>query len=286
MTRGRRSSLLALALTAAAAPVDAQWTAGGDLTMTTRYQWRGLTRHDGVVWQPQLYATRRFDGWRLSAGTWTVIQSAGNEPPFGVGLGDNWFGEVSPWLEAGAALGGLEVSGGWTGYFYQAGAQLTPSPRSTSEVYARVTTLELPVVVPRATLWYDVGDYNGAYLETALSVRVPLWAAVKIPVGSLVLGGTLGWNLGQTADPDPSGDVGHFAERGLTHADLSAGIATGVIPAGPFDSWLRLEFHYQRNEDPLTRIAGQSEPRRHLTWFALSTSLLAPRCRPQRAICP
>ena len=196
MTHRRLSILFALALPTPAAPVQAQWTGGGDLTMATRYEWRGLTRHDGVVWQPQVYATRRFDRWRLSAGTWTVVQAAGPEAPFGVGLGDNWFGEVSPWLEAGSAVGALEVSGGWTGYFYRGGAQPTPSPRSTSEVYARITTLELPVVVPRATLWYDIGRYDGAYLETALSVRVPLWAAVKIPVGSLVLGGTLGWNLG------------------------------------------------------------------------------------------
>jgi hypothetical protein len=286
MAHRRRFSALAFVLAAAVAPLSAQWSVGSDLAMSTRYQWRGLTRHDGLVWQPQLYATRRFDRWRVSAGAWSVVQAAADEPPFGLGLGGNWFGEVSPWLEAGFALGALDLSTGWTGYSYRAGAPLTPSPHSTSEVYARLTTLDLPVMVPRATLWYDVGDYNGAYLETALSVRVPLWAAVKIPVGSLVLDGALGWNLGQTAATDPAGEPGHFAERGLTHVDLSAGIATGIIPAGPFDSWLRLEFHYQRNEDPLTRIAGQSQPRHHLTWLTLSTSLLAPRCRPQRAICP
>jgi hypothetical protein len=286
MIRRCRSSVLAFALAAAAAPAGAQWTVGGDLTLSTRYQWRGLTRHDGVVWQPQLYATRRFDGWRLSAGTWSVIQAEEDEPPFGLGLGGNWFGEVSPWLEAGVALGDLDLSGGWTGYFYRADPRLTPSPHSTSEVYARLTTLALPVVVPRATLWYDVGGYTGGYLETGLSLRVPLWAAVKIPVGSLVLDGNLGWNLGQDVAPDGTGELGHFAETGLTHVDLSAGLASGLIPAGPFDSWLRLELHYQVNEDPFTRLAGQSLPRDHLTWLAISTSLLAPRCRPHRGICP
>jgi hypothetical protein len=270
-------------LAGTAAAIAAQVKAGADLTVSSRYQWRGLTRHDGTVFQIQAYLRGPLGpGVMGAAGVWSVIQPGRTDLPFGPGLGRTWFGEVSPWVEGTATVGGAEMTAGFTTYDFADGAEPAGAARSTSELYARLTTLELPVVVPRATLWYDVGAIDGAYLETGLALRVPLWPAALIPVGSLVLDGNLGWNLSQTDRP---GDPGHFAKSGLTHADLSAGIATGVVGLLGLDAWLRGEVHHQLNGDARTRQAGGSSPRDDVTWVALTVSVLGPRCRPHREVC-
>jgi hypothetical protein len=277
-------SILTLVTVGTALPASAQTAFGGDVTIASRYHWRGLTRHDGWVLQPQAYATRVFRRARVSAGAWSVIELAEADAT-GFGLGRRWFGEVSPWIEATVSVSDLDLTGGWTAYLFDDDARLSTSADDTHEFYLRLTTTELPVVVPRVALWYDADAVDGAYLETGLAVRVPLWGAVILPVGSLILNGDLGWSLGQEDDPDEPGPQGYFADRGLTHVDLSAGIASGMVPVGIFDSWVRAEIHHQLNRDSRTELVGAARSHRSTTWVSFTLSFLAPRCRPEREIC-
>jgi hypothetical protein len=140
-------------------------------------------------------------------------------------------------------------------------------------------------VVPHAFVAYDVDQIQGTYLEAGSSVRVPVWANVLLPIGSLVLDGTTAWSLGQERDAGATDEDGYYAERGLTHIDLSAATTTAPFPFWVFSSAVRFEFHLQLNKDAATRRVSAMESSDHSTWFGITFSLLGPRCRPERGIC-
>jgi hypothetical protein len=279
-------ALLLLALVVPLRPAMAQLEGGTDLNLRSRYVWRGLTRHDGWVFQPDVFASYGLArDLRLTAGAWTNVQLAHAAESTGIGFRRRWAGETNLWGEVAVTSGIIDGSAGWTAYLFRDGTVGMTSPGNTSELYLRLETLELPVVVPRIFIADDVGAVGGAYLEAGTSVRVPVWTNVIVPIGSLILDGVVGWSLGQEVNRTEPDQAAYFARRGITHVDLSASMTTGATPLGPFTAAVRAEFHLQLNRDSATRRVHRDEEQGHVTWAGFTLSLIGPRCRPERRIC-
>ena len=71
MRRCRRACALALVVgSSLAGSLDAQVGFGSDLTLRTRYEWRGLTGANGVVIQQDLFASWGSGPTYLTLGGW------------------------------------------------------------------------------------------------------------------------------------------------------------------------------------------------------------------------
>jgi hypothetical protein len=134
--------------------------------------------------------------------------------------------------------------------------------------------------------WYDVDAVKGAYLEGGLTVRVPVWTGMVVPIGSLFLGAVVGYSAGQEINATDPTETAHFAEDGVTHIDVSADLTVGYLEIGPLNGALNIEFHLQRNRDPATKVIdGAGNTGNVIPWFGVTLTVLGPRCRPTRAIC-
>jgi hypothetical protein len=95
-----------------------------------------------------------------------------------------------------------------------------------------------------------VDKIDGAYIEA--SVSHTLQASEKVGVA---LGALFGFSAGQDADLDangiPQADFFNFADNGLTHVDLSAGVP---LAAGAFS--ITPVLHFVINGDDLTKITS------------------------------
>ena len=284
----RAFALLALQLALVGWPVSAgaQVQYGGDVGLRSRFEWRGLTRGSGWALQPDLFAAVGRDP-QITVGVWTNIQLSDTDLDTGLGFERQWFGETDLWAEISTMLGPLEVGGGWSGLFFDTEGAVSSggSLESTHEIYGRARLLSLPVIVPSVVLYYDVDAVDGAYLEAGISLRLPAWAGVEFPVGSLFVNGVAGFSLGQEID-ETSLEGGYFADRGLTHFDLSLSLPVQYLSLGPMSMAPWIEMHFQFNRDRITRrkdASGESDG--FITWLALGVSLLGPRCQPERDIC-
>lgn len=277
-------------LLVAPALLSAQVSYGLDLALASRYEWRGITRHDGWVVQPDVLISLGRPARRLTAGVWGNVQLAAPDSASGIGLGRSWLGELNAWTELAGVVGPVDVAAGWTSYVFPQAAsavRVSGGLHDTQELYAHLELLSLPVVVPRLAIWYDVSAVKGAYLEGALTVRVPAWTQVFFPVGSLFLTAAAGYSAGQEMNPNAPGQAAYFARRGFTHLDLSAAIASAYLPVGALKATARLEYHVQIGWDPRVRIAsGASGDQRVKTWLSVSVGALGPQCRPSQGVCP
>lgn len=284
----RSFALLALHLALLGWPVSAgaQVQYGGDVGLRSRYEWRGLTRGSGWTLQPDLFVAVGRDP-QITVGVWTNIQLSDTDPDTGLGFERQWFGETNLWAEVSTMFGPLEVGGGWNGFFFRAQPAILPggSLENTHEFYGRARLLSLSVIVPSVALYYDVDAVDGAYLEAGISLRLPGWAGVAFPVGSLFVNGKAGFSLGQEFD-EISLEGGYFADRGLTQFDLSLSLPIQYLSLGPMSMAPWIEMHFQFNRDRITRRKDATgEIDGFTTWLALGVSLLGPRCRPERDIC-
>ena len=126
---------------------------------------------------------------------------------------------------------------------------------------------------------------DGAYLEAGISLRLPGWAGVAFPIGSMFVNGVAGFSLGQELEGTSLGG-GYFADRGLTHFDLSVSLPIQYLSLGPVSMAPWFEMHFQFNRDRITRRKdATAEPDGFTTWLMLGVSLVGPRCRPEIDIC-
>ena len=230
-----------------------------DVAVDSRYVWRGITRRDGWVLQPDALAGAQWAWGSVSAGAWADIELSRAEPASEeLGLGKA-LGEWNVWaqLERRFSLldAPLDLAVGYVRYFVDrsAAAAVGTTAFNTGELYLdgrwRLRDLE-----PRATLWYDIEEVKGAYAELGAAYRVPVF---PLAVPSLYLRMVYGFSWGQAAGPD---EGGYFGEDGLTHIVFSVEAPVfSPLSIGPLGSlYATPSLHFQVNLDDATRRQGRA----------------------------
>ena len=267
---------------------------GGDVLATSRYEWRGTTRRNGWVLQPNGYVSLGKDGWWLAGGLWTSIELTRPDSSWEPTTGRRWFGEVDVWLEFSHGGEVARVSAGGAHYGLNPGRDSASAYplRSSTEVFGRLTINHLGWIAPlfqRLTPEFAIhaqsNELSRSYAEGALTVRVPLWTGVLFPVHSIFLRASAGYNLGQDSTMETK--AWYFKETGRTHVEVSAGTTIGALDIGWISAYVRPEVHYLSGRDPIAlredRVDMPSDGKR---WtLVLSISVTGPRCQPARAIC-
>jgi hypothetical protein len=263
MSRWAAAALAALAL-AAPDRLAAQVSGGFDTGIWSRYQWRGLTRRNGAVWQTDLFAAYRIGRSYLTLGGWTSVELAPADLRIAEAMGlGHAVGEIDGWIEWSYAGERVDVAVGYTRYVFperDAAQALGVTALNTGEAYARVA-LRARHFTARAAAWYDPEDVDGAYLEGRLTYDLVV-LPVALPI--VRLGALAGLNAGQDGD--------YFAENGLTHLDffVEAQLSLGI--AG-LPLYLLPAAHFQLSLDDATRVvdrAGRLSDTRF--WFGTSLS--------------
>jgi hypothetical protein len=242
---------------------------GADVTLSTNYVWRGLTRASVPVLQPDLYLSMSGSGSYVTGGVWMSLETrSGASDVSDTGAGNGGLGEVNLWLEYSSTSRRADYAVGVTGYLFRDNPGVSRgSEYNTFELYGRAWW-DLVVVIPRLAFWYDIVAVEGAYFETSVDVRLPV-----LPVASLYVGTLAGWSLGQAVNESDPTQLGYFKENGLTHVDLSTWASFWISRS----IYLVPILHVQFNQDPFTRITNGSQTSDSVTvWFALTASWLRP----------
>ncbi|MGE0353144.1 MAG: hypothetical protein AB7I33_12180 [Gemmatimonadales bacterium] len=276
MTRVLLRPLLAFALIsvsmAPAQPAAAQLTLGLRAGTATPYVWRGITRANGLILQPEGYLAVRYHQTVLSAGVWGAYETGSRSPGNLSDLGSDrpGFSELNYWTQATHRFRGLDVFAGVIRYDYRGRGPLAvkPSGASTTEVYGGLQKLT-PYIVPKLTVYGDIDAVKGTYLEG--SVTLPLLA---VPVGNPIVfyfTALMGYNLGQERNAGDPSQRATFASEGFTHSDLS--LSGSFVLSRRLGATLTLTPHLQFKIDDATRRTSP-EPgdlrRNQQFWLAAS----------------
>jgi hypothetical protein len=249
----------ALAALAAATPASAQVTVGWDVAGFSSYVWRGVTLSGKPVIQPDLYLTIPLGKASLTAGGWGNLElSKGKAGTISEGgaLASPDLTEFDWWGEIGVPVGLATLTGGATGYIYPNDAGLTKAS-NTLEVYGKIA-LSTPLS-PKLSAYYDVDKVKGLYVEGSVSHGIPLGAA------TLNLGALAGWTGGQEVSAKDKS--ANFADKGLTHVDLSASVG---FSAGPVS--ITPSFHFVIAQDDFTKFGNQGKKHDTKIWGGATIS--------------
>jgi hypothetical protein len=247
-------------------PVVAQsWSVETELTIASRYEWRGLVREPGANLQQALYLSAFPGDAIVTAGAWAFTDLSRDAN----GSSAGWFSELSPWIEASYGSDRAFAFLGVTAYHVEEGA-FVPPWHSTLEAYAGAEGMlpRVPLHV-EGTLFWDLQTVRGGYLDAATSLQVPLWTGLLAPVGSLFL----------------ESRVGTWLDRGMGHVDVSLYTTSTPVRFWGLEGSVTLESRWTRGLDPETRrsLAGGVD-RDRWAWRA-GVHLNAPACRPERQLC-
>jgi hypothetical protein len=251
---------------------DAQVYAGLDATLTSPYVWRGITRANGWIAQPEGFLSVKAGGGFLSAGAWASYElgEAGPNDLSDLGPGHAGLAELDYWGQADWSLGLFQASLGGIRYTFRGTAPLAGRTRAdnTTELYVAVRATS-KYIVPAVALWLDVDRVRGAYVEG--SATVPLLAnPLAAPFIALVTRAAVGYTVGQEGV--------YFTRAGITHVDLAVSSDVTLHPLH-VPTVLRLEGHVQFNTDDSTRptSADPSDARRSAKLWAALALRLSPR---------
>lgn len=229
-----------------AVPARAQATFGVDLDLFSSYVWRGLTLTNKPVAQPAVWVSFPAGNASITAGGWANIDLGkyDNVSDISESGGSSAFNlaEFNPYAEVSFPVGKATITGGATGYIYPNDFGLT-SDANTVEIYGKLG-VDAPLS-PELSIYYDVDKIKGAYIEGGVSHSVAASEKVSIDLGALA-----GFSAGQGIPDDPLSDESfNFADNGLTHFDLSAGVpfTAGVFSITPV-------LHFIINVDDATKI--------------------------------
>jgi hypothetical protein len=266
------AALVVVSTIATAAPAAAQ-TVGADLGLFSSYVWRGLSLTNKPVAQPDLYVTFPAGNASVTFGGWANIDlgkydNANNDISESGGSSALNFAEFDPWAEISYTVGKATLTGGATAYIYPnkdtAPLFALTSAFNTVEIYGKVA-FDAPLS-PKIAAWYDVDKVKGLYAEASIAHSVALGEK-----NSLSLGALAGFNAGQDADLDATGtptvDFFNFADDGLTHLDLSAGVP---LTAGSFSIVPAL--HFVINGDDATKITSPTKTHDVKLWGGATIS--------------
>jgi uncharacterized protein Gcw-chp len=225
---------------AGAAPGHAQASFGVDLDLFSSYVWRGLTLTNKPVAQPAVWVSFPAGSASITVGGWSSIDlgkydNLADDISESGGSSAFNFAEFDPYAEVGFTVGKATLTGGVTAYLYPNddtapnGFGLLTSDANTVEIYGKLG-IEAPLS-PELSIYYDVDKIKGAYIEGGISHS--LAASEKV---SIDLGAVAGISAGQGIPDDPLADESfNFADNGLTHVGLSAGVpfTAGVFSITP-----------------------------------------------------
>ena len=244
----------------------AQVYLGLDATLSSPYVWRGVTRANGWVVQPEGFVSLRAGGGFLSGGAWASYElgSAGPNDLSDLGTGGAGLAELNYWGEATWSLGLVQAALGGIRYTFRGTAPSAGRTRAdnTTELYVELRGTS-KYVVPGVALWLDVDRVRGAYVEGSVTVPVLANPLAK-PFVALITRATVGYTVGQ--------EGAYFARAGVTHVDFAASSDLTLRPLR-VPTVLRLEGHVQFSTDDATRptSARPSEARRSgKLWAALA----------------
>jgi len=266
--------LLALGLPS---PACGQVYLGLDAALTSPYVWRGVTRANGWVVQPECFTSVRTGDGFLSGGAWASYETPPRQPRRPVGS--------RPWPararragllgQASWSLGLMQAELGAIRYTFRGTAPTAGRTRvdNTTELYMDVRAVS-KYIVPGVALWLDVDRVGGAYIEG--SATVPLLAnPLAAPFIALITRAALGYTLGQEVNVRDPAQGAYFARAGVTHVDFAMSGDLSLHPVG-VATVLRIEGHTQFSADPATRptTADPSDARRSVKlWAALALRL-------------
>ena len=253
-------------------PASAQVYLGLDATLSAPYVWRGVTRANGWVVQPEGFVSLRAGGGFLSGGAWASYElaSAGPNDLSDLGIGGAGLAELNYWGQATWSLGLVQAALGGIRYTFRGTAPSAGRTRAdnTTELYVELRGTS-KYVVPGLALWLDVDRVRGAYVEGSVTVPVLANPLAK-PFVALITRATVGYTVGQ--------EGAYFARAGVTHVDFAASSDLTLRPLR-VPTVLRLEGHVQFSTDDATRptSARPSEARRSgKLWAALALRFFPP----------
>lgn len=252
-----RLCVVVAALLQAVGPAAAQVYLGIDATLASPYVWRGLTRANGWVVQPEGFATVKTGGTFFSGGTWASYElgAAGPTDLSDLGAGQSGLAEVDYWGQAARSIGLFQATLGGIRYTFRGTAPGAGRTRAdnTTELFATFRGTS-KYIVPGLAVWVDVDHVRGTYVEG--SAEVPLLAnPLAQPFIAFITRATLGYTLGQEVNSSDSTQGAYFARGGVTHLDLAASGDLTVHALGR-PAVVRLEGHVQFNADDATRRAS------------------------------
>src|SRR5881296_2013395 len=255
----------------------AQVYLGLDATLSSPYVWRGVTRANGWVVQPEGFVSLKAGGGFLSGGVWASYElaNAGPNALSDLGTGGAGLAELNYWGQAAWSLGLVQAALGGIRYTFRGTAPTADRTRAdnTTELYVDLRGTS-KYIVPGVALWLDVDRVRGAYIEG--SATVPLLAnPLAAPFIALITRAALGYTLGQEVNTQDPAQGAYFARAGVTHVDLAVSGDLTLHPLGVL-TVLRIEGHTQFSADPATRptTADPSDARRSVKrWAALALRL-------------
>jgi len=252
----QRANVVGVALVTAGALIGAtpalgQATLGVDLDLFSSYVWRGLSLTNQPVAQPALYLTFPAGAAEVTVGGWASIDLGRYDNASDIsesgGTSAFNFAEFDPFAEVSFPAGKATLTGGVTAYIYPNDFGLT-SDANTVEIYGKVG-LDAPLS-PELSIYYDVDKIKGAYIEAGVSHSLAASEAVSVDLGALA-----GFSAGQGIPDDPLSDESfNFADNGLTHIDLSAGVpfTAGAVSITPV-------LHFVINVDDAVKVTKFDE---------------------------
>jgi len=256
------------------APVQAQTEFGTDLAVLSSYVWRGVTFTNKPVFEPALYLSIPAGNASVTIGGWANIDLGAyddltNDLSESGGSSGFNLSEFDPYAEVSFPVGKATLTGGVLGYIYPNDEsapndfRLMTSNANTVEMYGKLG-LDTPLS-PQLSVYYDVDNVKGAYIEAALTHSLAASENVSIDLGA-----TAAFSAGQAVPDDPlSDESSNFDKDGFTHLDLSVGVpvASGAISITPV-------LHVVVGGDARTKVTSPTDTKDVKLWggFTLSWS--------------
>jgi hypothetical protein len=247
-----------------------------DLAASNRYVWHGLSRAGGIVLQPSLAAGYQLRSLSLAIGLARHYELDQVSPDELSELGNSagHLGEDNLWVQADLGLGSVRLRSGIVRYVFRgASPQGGAGPLgNTTEAYlaAGVTSTYLN---PLLEAWWDLDQVRGGFIRASASSPVMGWPIA--PFFFVSLGGEIGLNLGQAADPTRPSDLANFSERGLTHAGLGLDLLFRVSQwPGLGSANFSVALNSQLNLDDATRYDGIGRSQNVIVWLSAGVTLL------------
>ena len=263
-----------------ACPAGAQVYVGVDAVAGSPYVWRGVTRANGWVAQPEGFVSVKVGGGFLSGGAWASYElgPAGPGDLSDLGTGQAGLAEVNYWGQATRSLGLMQAALGGIRYAFRGAAPGAGRTRAdnTTELYVDLRATS-KYIVPAVAMWLDVDRVRGAYLEASATVPV-LANPLAQPFIGVITRAAVGYSLGQEVNNRDPTQRGYFARAGVTHVDLAVSGDVTFHPLG-VATVFRLEGHTQFSADDATRptSASRDDARRSIKlWAALALRMSGP----------